>query len=186
MKAIAIGLLVAAGCTDPNVAPSAPAPETVVGPAYIEIQFTDASNLAVGPNAAATVENIPPPAPQLWVEVSRVEIEQAAGDWMTISAEPQRFDLFQVDNGNAFVVASAELPAGSYRQLAVEIDAATLIAGGTTQDLAITHGSVLLPIAASLAETMPYALVLDLDGAKSFTTDGQLAPALSVMSFAEM
>jgi len=186
MKAIALGMLVAAGCTDPRVAPGAPANDTPVGPAYLEVQFTDSSSMGAGVNAPGTVENVPPPAPQLWVEVSRIEIEHAAGAWTTIAAEPQRFDLFEVGGGNAAVVASSELAAGGYRQVAVEIDAATLVAGGVSQDITIVHGSVLLPVSVSLADAMPYALVLDLDGVKSLTVDGSMAPALSVASFGEM
>ena len=191
MKAIAIGVLVAAGCTDPSVAPSAPATNGTVtapsyAPAYIEIQFTDSSNLSDTPNFAATGQNVSSP-PRFWVDVASIKMQQSDGSWVKVATEPQQFDLLRFDHGNIAVLASAEIPAGGYAQLAVEIDAAVVDAGGYEWPYTIKYGSVFLPLRAYLANAMPYALVVDLDGVRSLASpDGTMTPVMSVQSLAEM
>src|SRR5438445_6314854 len=134
MKAMIASVLVAAaGCATDEVRlvePGAAAPAASAGPAYVELQLTDTSDAA------------PPGSASLWVSVGRLEIEHADGRWTTISAEPLRFDAFAAERGNAAVIASAELPAGSYRTLAIEIDSATFVSQGQVLPITIEHGGV--------------------------------------------
>src|SRR5207302_9664090 len=82
-------------------------------------------------------------------------------------AEPQRFELFAAEHGDAAVVASSMLPADTYRTLAIEIDSAQLVVQGVAATVTIENGALKLPLASQLADTKAYALLLDFNTAAS-------------------
>ncbi len=92
-------------------------------------------------------------------------------------------NLLDYRNGNTVVIATADVPPGSYSKLRMEIDAAELVrAGATPSDpdlvdpIFVPSGKVDVPVSFTVTAGEPTAVTLDFDAAMSVqvnTTNGQ-------------
>lgn len=169
MKALIAGLLAAtSACTTDAVTPVDVSGGSA-GPAYLEVQFTDTSDAAA---------QWPGMRPKLVVDVAKVEIQHVDGRWTTVSGAPRQVDLLAVEAGNASVISTSVLPPGGYSAVRVTVDAATLLVPDQApQSIAIVNSTAEIAMTTELADTLPYALVLDFNTSDSMVSIS--APSLS-------
>lgn len=179
MKMFAFGLLALMGaCAVDDAPPSASQPGNPGGPAT-----------AVAPRVDVLLTDAPGDFDAVWVNISSVEIESADTGWQTLTDTPQQFDLLQLQNDVTAALGGATLEPGTYGQLRLIVDAASVVVGGVESPLEIASGAetgIKIPLDQTLAENMTYTLTLDYDAGKSVKTTGQgylMTPVIQVKDF---
>lgn len=121
----------------------------------------------------------------VWVNIARVEIEAASG-WQPLTDAAQRFDLLTLRNDVTAALGGATLAPGTYGQLRLLVDEASVVVDGVESPLAIASGAqtgIKIPLGQTLEADMEYTLTLDYDAAKSVKTTGQgylMTPVITV------
>lgn len=124
----------------------------------------------------------------VFVTISMVEISGSADGWITLADQPQRFDLLTLQNDATALLGGARLEPGSYNQLRLMVDSASVVVGGIEEPLEIASGAqtgIKLNVNATVAAGMTYTLVIDYDAAKSIKSTGQgylMTPVIKVKS----
>ena len=183
MKTLAWTFVLAAGCAAQQApAPTSGDPGTNSGspgsgpasPARLAINLTD---------APATFDSV-------FVTISTVEIENSAdGTWTTLADTPQKFDLLTLQNGATALLGGNDLAAGSYGQLRLLVDSASVVSGGVESPLTIASGAqtgIKLDLDATVEDGNTYSLVIDYNAGQSIKQTGMgylMAPVITVKSF---
>lgn len=170
--------VVAAGCAaegndslssgDSSDDTSQPAPR----PPRIEMHLTDA----------------PGDFESVWVNISSVAVESADG-WIDLTSQPQKFDLLTLQNDVTAALGGATLAAGTYGQLRMIVDQASVVVAGEEFPLSIASGAqtgIKINLDQAFEENMTYAITLDFDAAKSVKTTGAgylMTPVIMVKDF---
>jgi hypothetical protein len=169
MKVLAAAFALTAGCAvdtsteEHQSAPRAP---------QIEVRLTDA----------------PGDFESVWVNIASVAIE-AGGDWVTLTEEPQRFDLLTLQNDVTAALGNAQLAPGMYGQLRLIVDTASVVVGGVESPLQIASGAqtgIKINLDRAIEADTTYSLTLDFDAHKSVKTTGQgflMTPVILVKDF---
>ena len=90
------------------------------------------------------------------------------GGPIILSTHPETFNLLSLTGGATELLASGEVPAGSYQRIRLVISKATLTyTDATTADLKIESGKVDVPIGFQVSTGADMSLVLDFDAAAS-------------------
>lgn len=124
----------------------------------------------------------------VWVDISRVEIESPSG-WLTLTEEPQRFDLLTLQNDVTAALGGAMLEPGSYGQLRLFVDHASVVIDGVESPLKIASGAqsgIKIDLAATIEADTTYTLVLDYDAHASIKLTGAgylMTPVIVVKDF---
>ena len=167
MKALAAWMLaIGAGCTA-----GSQGGDVSSAPVHIDVRLTD---------APATFDSV-------LVTISKVEVSTDAG-WLTLSDHAQRFDLLTLQNDATALLGSADLAPGTYHQLRLIVQEASVVAGGVESVLEVASGAqtgIKVVVDAELEAGTTYTLVLDFDAAKSIqaTGDGhRMTPVIRVKS----
>jgi hypothetical protein len=100
-----------------------------------------------------------------------------------VAGAGMKVNLLDYRNGKTVVVATADVPPGSYSRIRLEIDSAELVRAGATADAAdqvdpifVPSGKVDVPVAFTVTSGEPTAVTLDFDAAMSVqvnATNGQ-------------
>jgi hypothetical protein len=114
------------------------------------------------------------------------------GQFVTLTDEPQEYDLLELQNGVTALLGEADVPSGPYAQLRLVVDSArlTLAAGTTFQDgsgtrmLKVPSGhetgiKVVFPGGLELADDVD--LVVDFDVEQNFVFQGPPTRPMSVL-----
>ncbi len=137
-----------------------PAPEADWG--TIEVRATD-----------------PPPADveHVVVELSEVEVHYVSGnatEWVTIVGAPPSFDLMEVLDGVEVVLGSANVTAGKYTQIRMEVDQVTVVTtAGDSITAEIPSGTLKIVRPFTVEPGGTTVLILDFDGEKSLILPGK-------------
>lgn len=123
----------------------------------------------------------------VFVTISRVEVD--TGDsWVTLSEQPQRFDLLTLRNDATAVLGGADLEPGHYGQLRMVVDSSSVVVEGVELPLTIASGAqtgIKINLDTDIAADMTYTLVLDYDAEKSVKSTGNdylMTPVITVKS----
>jgi len=111
----------------------------------------------------------------VFVTISRTEIGTASDAWVTLSDQPQQFDLLTLQNGATALLGGAELAPDHYTQLRLVVSSASVVAAGVEQPLTVASGAetgVKINLDAEIAAGMTYTLVIDYDAARSIQSTG--------------
>lgn len=176
MRMIAVGLFaLATGCVaDGSTLDPSSSAETVSAPRAprIDVKLTDA----------------PGDFEEVWVDIARVEVGSDAG-WQTVTEQMQSFDLLTLQNDVTAALGGASLAAGTYGQLRLVVERASVVVGGEESPLKIASGmetGIKIPLDATIEENMTYAITLDFDAHKSVKSTGQgwlMTPVIHVKDF---
>jgi hypothetical protein len=94
--------------------------------------------------------------------------DPAPGSPLSLMSHPETFDLLTLTGGATTLLASGEVPAGTYSRIRLEISDATLTYNdGTTRPLKIEPGKVDVPIRFEVGVDDEEQLTLDFDAAAS-------------------
>ena len=124
----------------------------------------------------------------MFVTISEVEVAAADGGWITLSAQPQRFDLLTLQNDATALLGGANLEPGSYGQVRLIVDSSSVVLGGVETPLTIASGAqtgIKVDIDTDIAADASYTLLLDYDAAKSIKTTGNgylMTPVITIKS----
>ncbi len=94
------------------------------------------------------------------------------GSWITVVEEAQTFDLIEIEDVTEFL-GSAELDAGKYTQVRLNVDSAFATINGTDHDLKIPSGNVKLVNEFDIEENETTTLTLDFDAQESVHASGK-------------
>jgi hypothetical protein len=172
VKLLSLSLLaLAAGCaTDPQ--DPVDATETRKPP-RIEVLLTDA----------------PGDFESVWVTIASVSIESAEAGWMTLVDQPQKYDLLTLRNDVTAALGGATLEPGTYGQLRLLVESASVVVDGVESPLEIASGAqtgIKIPLDQTLEANTTYSLTLDYDAAKSVKSTGKgylMTPVIHVKDF---
>ena len=158
MKLLFATLLLAAGCATDGATemPGSDSPEA--GAPRINVLLTDA----------------PGDFEKVWVTISTVEVAGAAG-WQTITDVPQTFDLLTLQNDVTAALGGSSLEPGTYGQLRLIVDEASVVIDGTESPLKIASGAetgIKIGLDATFEADMTYSITLDFDAHKSIKSTG--------------
>ena len=144
------------------------------GTAMLKVRLTDApldlsnvqsvnvtlTGVIVYPDDTSGTIDVPEPGPDM-------ESESGAKP-LTLVNHPATFDLLTLTGGASTLLASGEVPAGSYSRIRLEISAAELVyMDGTTAPLKIDSNKVDIPIHMKLTVNADSSITLDFDAAAS-------------------
>lgn len=124
----------------------------------------------------------------VWVNIASVAVE-SAGEWKMLAETPQRFDLLTLQNDVTAALGDAELEPGTYGQLRLMVDSASVVVDGTESPLQIASGAqtgIKINLDQAIEPDTTYALTLDFDASKSVKTTGQgflMTPVIMVKDF---
>ncbi|MFC1931367.1 DUF4382 domain-containing protein [Chloroflexota bacterium] len=145
---------------------STPTPEPAMTPiadwGIIEIRATD-----------------PPPAnvTSAVVYLTNIEVHQVsdnASGWITITGAPPSFDLMEVINGVEALLGSANVTAGKYTQIRMDVDRVEVVtAAGDNVTAEVPSDKLKIVRPFNVEPGMTTALTLDFDGEKSLVITGQ-------------
>jgi len=145
------------------------------------------------PGAAPRVDVLLTDAPgdfdSVWVNVSKVEIEAADASWLTLADQPAKYDLLALQNDVTAALGGAQLVAGTYGQLRMIVDSASVVVGGVESSLKIASGAqtgIKIDLDQTIEDGMTYSITLDFDAGKSIKSTGQgflMTPVISVKNF---
>jgi len=176
MRVITVGLFaLATGCAVDDVQPTDTKDSKGALPRapHIDVQLTDA----------------PGDFEAVWVNIASVEIESADAGWQTLADEPQKFDLLTLQNDVTAALGGTTLEAGTYGQLRLIVESASVVVGGVESSLKIASGmetGIKIPLDQTLEANTTYSITLDYDAAKSVKTTGQgylMSPVIHVKDF---
>ena len=95
-------------------------------------------------------------------------MNEDSGTPIVLMTHPATFDLLTLTGGATTLLASGEVPTGSYERIRLEISSAVLTyKDGTTADLKIDSNKVDVPIGFHVTEASGGSVVLDFDAAAS-------------------
>lgn len=121
-------MLVGAGCTATTSTSVTTPPPPTQGRAVFTI--TDAATAITGVTAAT-------------ITVNKLEVHSAAQGWVTVSSSTKQYDLLALkQTGSAALLADANLAAGTYDQLRLEISKVELTVNGQTQQATLPSGNL--------------------------------------------
>ncbi len=138
---------------------------------FVHLELTTTSSLTKAASPAQSLSTQAPPQMSFWVDIAKIELASQAGDWITLSTEPTRFDALAFAGGAMVWLAGADVPAGVYRDLRLTFDGATFVVGTTEQPLDMASGVSLIPLDNALGRAGGYDVVLGLDLANSVWLD---------------
>lgn len=145
----------------------------------------DAGAQSRAPRLELRLTDAPGDFEKVWVNIARVDID-AGGSWLSLTQDPQRFDLLTLQNDVTAAMGASSLAPGTYGQLRLIVDTASVVVDGQEHPLKIASGAqtgIKINLDATLEENMTYALTLDFDAAKSVKSTGQgylMTPVISV------
>jgi hypothetical protein len=143
------------------------------GMAHVDVRLTD---------APATFDSV-------FVTISKIEVSTADDSWVTLSTQPQRFDLLALQNDATALLGGADLAAGTYNQLRLVVDSSSVVVGGVETPLTIASGAqtgIKINLDTDITADTKYTLVLDYDASKSVKSTGAgylMTPVIKVKSF---
>ena len=113
-------------------------------------------------------------------------------EWVNVMVDPLKVNLLDLNNGNAIIFGSSDVPAGKYTQIRIKIDSAYVVLAGQTDPTPMTVPSgaqtgLKLGPQFTVMEGATYELIVDFDVSRSVveTPQGyQLKPHLRVMPLA--
>lgn len=126
---------------------------------------------------------------EVWVTISRIEIHQNAeadSKWLTLVDEAQKHDLLTLQDAVTAVMGDANVEPGSYSQLRMIVDHASVVVDGEEHDLFIPSGAqtgIKINLHFTVEEDKDYVLVLDFDAAESIKKTGRgylMEPVIAV------
>jgi hypothetical protein len=168
MKLIAVGLFtLATGCA-------------------VESAPTSTPTEPVAPRISVLLTDAPGDYEAVWVNIASVAIESADTGWMTVTDTPQRFDLLQLQNDVTAALGGTTLAAGTYGQLRLIVDSASVVVAGEESEMKIASGmqtGIKVILDRELEDNMTYAITLDYDADKSVKQTGQgylMTPVIKV------
>lgn len=133
------------------------------------------------------VDPPPPEVEKVLIEVAKIEAHLVAGpdsQWVTITPEPQTFDLLRIATVQRFL-GEQEVKPGTYTRVRFQINAATVVAGGRQYQAKIPSGTLSLTRPFRVVEGQTTVVFLDFDGARSLLASGQgkyiLTPEIRVL-----
>ena len=141
---------------------SEPAPSSPVDRGTIEVRATD-----------------PPPADvaHAVVYLSGVEVHYVSGnatEWITIVDAPPSFDLMEVLDGVEEILGSADVAAGKYTQIRMEVDRVEVVTtAGDSYTAEIPSGTLKIVRPFTVEPGGTTILTLDFDGEKSLILTGK-------------
>ncbi len=112
------------------------------------------------------------------VDVTFSEIQaHVDGEWVTVrDDEPVTVNLLEWNNGNAFLLGDAELPAGHYTQIRLKILNASVTMDGMTYPVPVPSGAqsgLKILVNFDIEPGSTYELVLDFDAHRSIVMRGR-------------
>lgn len=140
------------------------------------------------PHLQVRLTDAPAAFQSVFVNISRVEIGTSSNSWVTLSDQPQQFDLLTLQNDATALLGGGALAPGSYTQLRLIVDSASVVLDGVSQALKIASGTqtgIKLNLDAEVVAGMTYTLVIDYDAGKSIKTTGKgflMTPVIKVKS----
>ena len=152
---LAGALLLLVGCS------SSGSPSVSGGTGHLEIHLTDSPiDLSNVTSVDVTITDV--------LVYGGVEGMDDNGGPIILSTHPETFNLLSLTGGATELLASGEVPAGSYQRIRLVISKATLTyTDATTADLKIESGKVDVPIGFQVSTGADMSLVLDFDAAAS-------------------
>ena len=140
----------------------------------------------VAPHLDMRLTDAPGAFEKVWVNITKVEIESADTGWITLADEPQKYDLLTLQNDVTAALGGTTLEPGTYGQLRLLVDSASVVIAGVESPMTIASGAqtgIKIPLDSTFEENMTYSLTLDYDAAKSVKTTGQgflMTPVIQV------
>jgi hypothetical protein len=134
----------------------------------------DAGAARTPPRLQVLLTDAPGDFEHVWVNIASVAIE-SGGQWLSLAATPQRFDLLVLQNDVTAALGGATLAPGTYGQLRLIVDSASVVVAGQESPLTIASGTqtgIKINLGATLEENMSYAVTLDFDAARSVKATG--------------
>lgn len=141
------------------------------------------------PNIQLLLTDAPGEFEEVWVNIVSVEIDAGELGWMILTDTPQRFDLLTLQNDVTAALGEASLPLGTYGQLRLIVDEASVVVDGVEEDLVIASGAetgIKINLDAEVQEDMLYTLVIDFDAGQSVRRTGMgwlMTPMITVKDF---
>ncbi len=119
------------------------------------------------------------------IEITSVEAHTAGSDstngWVTLNSTAGMYNLLEYTNGTVAVIGNAQIPAGHYTQIRLNIGSGSnVVVGGQTHALNIASGvqtGVKLDVDATVQANVTYSLTLDFDANRSVLVSGDTAHA---------
>lgn len=133
-------------------------------------------------DAAANMENVS----EVELQLEGVELQKQDGEWTEISGKNETYALLQLnESGNARFYENADVAAGTYDRMRVELDEATVITSDGQEREAVTPAEMLTIEAQTRVETDATSTVefdFKADQSLQTTTDGEyvFAPVVAV------
>ena len=143
------------------------------------------------PHLAVALTDAPAAFDSVWVEIASVEIESADAGWITLASTPQRFDLLTLQNDVTAALGDATLTAGTYGQLRLIVDKASVVVAGVESSLTIASGArtgIKVPLDQMVQDGTTYTVTLDYDASASIKDTGRgylMTPVIQVKDFVE-
>ena len=114
-------------------------------------------------------------------------VEKAAGEWIIITSEEQKFNLLELSNGVTAVLGEEELEAGHYTQIRIVITEAEVVIDDTTSySLTIPSGTLKFVSGFNIVPDESTELIVDFDAARSIHTTGKeeykLKPTIRIIN----
>jgi len=157
---------------------TAPTPEATPAPAPTP-EAEPAPSLPVDRGTIEVRATDPPPADveSAVVYLSGVEVHYVSGnatEWITIVGAPPSFDLMEVLDGVEEVLGSAEVAAGKYTQIRMEVDRVEVVTtAGDNFTAEIPSGTLKIVRPFTVEPGGTTVLTLDFDGEKSLILSGK-------------
>ncbi len=146
----------------------------------------DGARIPESPRLEMRLTDAPGDYDNVWVNIASVAIESADAGWMTITDQPQKFDLLTLQNDVTAALGGATLDAGSYGQLRLVVDSASVVVAGVESPLTIASGAqtgIKINLDSAFEDNMTYAVTLDFDADKSVKSVGKgflMTPVIQV------
>ncbi len=143
------------------------------------------SNPTSGGNGSMQVNMVDSPAgyDAVNVAITSVEAHMAGSDsssgWVTLNSTPGTYNLLTYTNGNVAVIGHAQIPAGQYTQVRLNVGTGSnVVVGGQSYPLTIWSGfqtGIKLNVDATVQANANYTLTLDFDANRSVVQTGDTA-----------
>ncbi len=125
---------------------------------------------------------------EVWVTVSKVEVQSAQQGWITVSSGPHRYDLLQLHaDADQGILADVALPPGTYQQVRLTISDVEVIDAQGSHDAVRSSDSISFSAPFTVDANRATVVQFDMDLADSLrlATGGQyvLLPVIRVTAF---
>lgn len=117
-------------------------------------------------------------APASYEEVNVTISEVSAhigGEWHVVQQTPATVNLLDWTNGEVLELGTTDLPAGTYTQIRLKVDDASVVENGVTHDMTVPSGAqtgLKLNKTFTIEEDVLFEMVLDFDAHRSVVTTG--------------